>query len=106
MSGLVLLGILVGVLLIGAGLWLGWQLLRQNGRMLLRLDELEKRLDELEFGEPDETERGSPEPQHLPAADSGQTFTEASPSDSAPAAGEDTRAPVEASDSRTKRFNN
>jgi peroxiredoxin len=30
--------------------WLGWQLLRQNGRMLLRLDELEKRLDELEFG--------------------------------------------------------
>src|SRR5580765_7696443 len=35
------------------GCWLGWQLLRQNGRMLLRLDELEKRLDELEFGEPD-----------------------------------------------------
>ena len=33
--------------------WLGWQLLRQNGRMLLRLDELEKRLDELEFGEPE-----------------------------------------------------
>ena len=33
---------------------LGWQLLRQNGRILLRLDELEKRLDELEFGESDE----------------------------------------------------
>src|SRR3954469_10058945 len=33
------------------GGWLGWQLLRQNGRLLLRLDELEKRLDELEFGE-------------------------------------------------------
>src|SRR3954470_21834397 len=32
------------------GGWLGWQLLRQNGRMLL-LDELEKRLDGLEFGE-------------------------------------------------------
>src|SRR6185369_9122176 len=31
--------------------WLGWQLLRQNGRLLLRLEELEKRLDELEFGE-------------------------------------------------------
>src|SRR5690349_8300842 len=34
-----------------AGGWLGWQLLRQNGRILLRLDKLEKRLDELEFGE-------------------------------------------------------
>jgi peroxiredoxin len=33
------------------GGWLGWQLLRQNGRMLLRLDELEKRLDALEFAE-------------------------------------------------------
>ena len=30
--------------------WLSWQLLRQNGRILLRLDELEKRLDE--FDEP------------------------------------------------------
>jgi peroxiredoxin len=34
--------------------WLGWQLLRQNGRLLLRLEELEKRLDHLEFGEGDE----------------------------------------------------
>ena len=32
--------------------WLSWQLLRQNGRILLRLEELEKRLDELEVGEP------------------------------------------------------
>src|SRR6266540_5905682 len=39
--------------IIVAGSWLGWQLLRQNGRILLRLDELEKRLDELEFGEPE-----------------------------------------------------
>src|SRR5438876_9523366 len=39
-----------------AGGWLGWQLLRQNGRMLLRLDELEKRLNELEFGETDQPE--------------------------------------------------
>src|SRR2546421_662908 len=38
----------------GVGCWLGWQLLRQNGRMLLRLDDLEKRLDELDFGEHDE----------------------------------------------------
>jgi peroxiredoxin len=41
-------------LFIAAGCWLAWQLLRQNGRMLLRLDELEKRLDELEFAEPGE----------------------------------------------------
>jgi peroxiredoxin len=34
-----------------ATLWLGWQLLRQNGRTLLRLDDLEHRLEELEFGE-------------------------------------------------------
>ena len=38
--------------------WLGWQLLRQNGRLLLRVEELEKRLDELEFDGVDEpTER-------------------------------------------------
>jgi peroxiredoxin len=36
------------------GGWLAWQLLCQNGRMLLRLDELEKWLDELEFAESDE----------------------------------------------------
>ncbi len=36
---------------VAAGFWLGWQLLRQNGRILLRLDELEQRLEELEFGE-------------------------------------------------------
>jgi len=41
-------------LLIGIGCWFGWQLLRQNGRMLLRLEELEKRLDDLEFGEDSE----------------------------------------------------
>src|SRR6266568_2860393 len=35
------------------GGWLGWQLLRQNGRLLLRLEALEGRLNELEFGEPD-----------------------------------------------------
>jgi peroxiredoxin len=33
--------------------WLSWQLLRQNGRILLRLDDMEARLHELEFGEPD-----------------------------------------------------
>jgi peroxiredoxin len=39
---------------VATGAWLGWQLLRQNGRILLRLDEVEKRLDELEFGEEDD----------------------------------------------------
>ena len=37
--------------LVGLGGWIGWQLLRQNGRLLLRLDELDHRLDEMEFGE-------------------------------------------------------
>ena len=37
------------------GGWFGWQLLRQNGRMLLQLEELEKRLNELEFGEDEES---------------------------------------------------
>ena len=51
-------------LILGVGGWLGWQLLRQNGRILLRLDELEKRLDELEFGDasdelPDELQGGA-----------------------------------------------
>ncbi len=39
--------------------WLGWQLLRQNGRILLRLEALEQRLNELEFG-------GSEAPEGLP----------------------------------------
>jgi len=43
----------IGVLCLlwAGGCWLGWQLLRQNGRILLRLEEVEKRLDESEFGE-------------------------------------------------------
>src|SRR6266576_3100923 len=40
-------------LAIFVGGWMGWQLLRQNGRLLLRLEALEQRLNELEFGEPD-----------------------------------------------------
>src|SRR3989441_12901117 len=54
-----LLAIIVALawLRIGVGCWLGWQLLRQNGRILLRLDEIEKRLDEVEFGEPGSSRR-------------------------------------------------
>src|SRR6266568_423307 len=51
MNNFLMAGIALSWCLIGVGGWLGWQLLRQNGRVLLRLDELEKRLDELEFGE-------------------------------------------------------
>src|SRR2546423_5969352 len=47
------LGLALAWAVILTGCWLGWQLLRQNGRILLRLDELEKRLDTLEFGEDD-----------------------------------------------------
>jgi peroxiredoxin len=37
-----------------AGAWLGWHLLQQNGRILVRLNELGSRLDTLEFGEDDQ----------------------------------------------------
>jgi len=43
-SGLVIISLAVIV-----GCWLGWQLLRQNGRILLRLDSLEQRFEELEL---------------------------------------------------------
>lgn len=58
--GLAWLAILVGI-------WLGWQLLRQNGRILLRLDELENRLNELEFG-------GDDEPASLPLGTEAPAF--------------------------------
>src|SRR5258708_122552 len=44
-----------------AGCWFGWQLLRQNGRLLLRLEELENRLDELEFREANESAAAPPD---------------------------------------------
>ena len=49
------------------GGWLGSQLLRQNGRILLRLDELDKRLNELEFG-------GADEPEGLPLGSEAPSF--------------------------------
>src|SRR6266516_2146714 len=50
MTELFIVPVVVALLLAGLlGWWLGWQILRQNGRILLELDELEKRLDELEF---------------------------------------------------------
>ena len=57
MNAFFIAAIVLSWIVIGLGCWLGWQLLRQNGRILLRLDELEKRLDELEFGEPSSSRR-------------------------------------------------
>lgn len=53
MSYALLLGLtfVLAALLVACGL--GWQLLRQNGRMLLRLEAVERRLDELAFGGPE-----------------------------------------------------
>jgi peroxiredoxin len=48
-----LISIVLACLAVLTGGWLVWQLLRQNGRLLLRVEELEKRLDEWELSEPD-----------------------------------------------------
>ena len=45
MNYILIFGLIVGWVLILAGCCLGWQLLGQNGRILLRLDRLEKQLD-------------------------------------------------------------
>jgi peroxiredoxin len=62
------IAITLGFVALAAGSWLGWQLLRQNGRMLLRLDDLEKRLDEMEFGEQEKSAGlplGAPAPEPI-----------------------------------------
>src|SRR5215471_19070829 len=46
MNQLLVFGLIVGWAAILVGCWLGWQLLRQNGRLLLRLEAIEKHLDE------------------------------------------------------------
>src|SRR4051794_34283909 len=51
MNGMIIVAIGLAWLAIACIGWFVWQLLRQNGRLLLRLDELEQRLNELEFGE-------------------------------------------------------
>ncbi len=53
MNPLLILSLALAWLAILIGGWLGWLLLRQNGRLLLRIEALEQRLHELEFGEPD-----------------------------------------------------
>jgi peroxiredoxin len=66
MSQFLIVGLVLGWSAILAGWWLGWQLLRQNGRILLRLDELENRLNELEFGSAEEP-KGLPPGSEAPA---------------------------------------
>jgi peroxiredoxin len=58
------IGLITVIAAIAGCSWLSWQLLRQNGRILLQLEGLEKRLDELEFGGPqrDGLLVGSPAP--------------------------------------------
>src|SRR5438270_7093276 len=63
----IIMGLALSWAVIFVGCWLGWQLLRQNGRLLLRLDELEKRLNELEFG-------GGEEPAGLPLGTEAPAF--------------------------------
>ena len=58
--------VLAGIAVFAGG-WLAWQLLRQNGRILLRLDELEQRLDERELG-------GDAEPEGLPLGSEAPAF--------------------------------
>ena len=54
MNAFLILAMGIPWLCVLAGGWLGWQLLRQNGRLLLRIEALEKRLAELELGGADE----------------------------------------------------
>src|SRR6266568_8610933 len=63
----IIVGLALAWAVIFVGCWLGWQLLGQNGRILLRLDELEKRLNELEFG-------GADEPEGLPLGSEAPAF--------------------------------
>jgi peroxiredoxin len=48
MNYVLILELLVSLAAIAACCWLGWQLLQQNGRMLVRLEALEKRIEGIE----------------------------------------------------------
>jgi len=74
MTGIYAAGVVLNWIVVAVGCWFGWQLLRQTGRMLLRLEELEKRLDEFEFAQPDDADPESEKEQSLvtSAATNGQ----------------------------------
>ncbi|HEY5913995.1 MAG TPA: peroxiredoxin family protein [Verrucomicrobiae bacterium] len=57
MYDLLLIGSVLALCLAAGCCWLGWQLLRQNGRILLRLEALEQWLDDLELSEPSSSRR-------------------------------------------------
>jgi hypothetical protein len=58
MNGVLIVGLVLGWGASLVGCWLGWQLLRQNGWLLLHVEEVEQRFDELEFGESDNRQSG------------------------------------------------
>jgi peroxiredoxin len=66
---LIMFGMVLPWLLVGAGCWLGYQLVRQGGRILLRLEALEERLRQLQGDLGDEPDPpaglpfGSPAPE-------------------------------------------
>ena len=66
MNNMLVLGIPIGGVALAMICWLGWQLLRQNGRLLLRLETIEHRLEELEFGDAEQQESdGNSQPSTL-----------------------------------------
>src|SRR5262245_57311943 len=46
-----LVGATITWCVIGIGSWIGWQLLRQNGRLLLRIEALEEQVEQLGLDE-------------------------------------------------------
>jgi hypothetical protein len=63
---LIACGILLPWLVVALGCWLGFQLLRQNGRLLLRLEALEERLAALPLAPAAANPPARKEPQELP----------------------------------------
>jgi peroxiredoxin len=59
MNCILIFELLVSLAAIAACCWLGWQLLQQNGRLLLRLEALEERLEDLELAAKDADAEGS-----------------------------------------------
>src|SRR5262245_28633789 len=59
MNQIVIFALALAGVAMAMGGWFGWQLLRQNGRILLRLDDIEERLHALEFGEAEDLATGS-----------------------------------------------
>jgi hypothetical protein len=88
MNYVLIFGLTMGLAAIGTCCWLGWQLLQQNGRMLLRIEAVEKQL-----GEKAESRRQKAEIAQEHAEDrEGKTEVDESLVTSAPTGDEDGRA--------------